>query len=189
MATTHINSLAELRTLYGAPTRSSVKKQSPELNATYQQWLARSNFFVIASVGDNGVDCTPRGDKLGTAFRIVDSKTILIPDRRGNNRLDTLSNIISDPRVSLLFFIPHIEQTVRVVGLAGISTDAELLHQFELEEQLPLCCIEVKISAVYFQNSRALSRSEMWQAEHHDISAVPTPEEMLNSVSAASDNQ
>lgn len=99
----NITSIDALRELYGAPTAKSLKKQTCSLNDTYRQWLDQSCFFVIASAGVNGTDCAPRGDKAGQAFTIVDDKTILIPDRRGNNRLDTLSNIIHDPRIALLF--------------------------------------------------------------------------------------
>ncbi len=179
----YIKSLEELRARYGSPTNASVKKQSPRLNSTYQQWLAHASFFVIASVGPDGVDCTPRGDKHGDAFSVADDKTILIPDRRGNNRLDTLSNLVADPRIALLFFIPGIDQAVRVVGTAKISIDNQLLDQFILDGKPPLACIVVDINAVYFQNSRALARSELWSAERVATSDVPTPEQMLKSVS------
>ena len=182
MASSHINSLAELRERYGTPTRSSVKKQANELNDTYRQWLGYAGFFVLASAGEDGVDCTPRGDKAGEAFTIVDNKTLLIPDRRGNNRLDTLSNIISNPHVALLFFIPGIDQTLRVVGRAVISVDPTVLNQFVLNNQAPLSCIVVTIDAVYFQNSRALARSGLWTSEHLDHTEVPSPEQMLDSI-------
>jgi len=187
MASSHINSLAELRALYGAPTSSSFKKQAAQLNNTYRHWLTHASFFVIASVGDDGVDCTPRGDKHGEAFSIADNQTILVPDRRGNNRLDTLSNLIADSRIALLFFIPGIEQTLRVVGHASISVDEALLDQFLLDEKRPLSCIIVKISAVYFQNSRALARSGLWNSHHNDLSKVPTPEQMLKSAESGDD--
>lgn len=179
---TSVNSLSELRQLYGAPSATSVKKQSDTLNDTYRQWLEQSCFFVIASVGDGGVDCTPRGDKAGQAFAIADSKTILIPDRRGNNRLDTLSNIVKDPRVALLFFIPGVEQTLRVIGNAAITADATLLDRFTIADSRPITCIIVTIEAVYFQNTRALARSALWTSDHLDPANVPTPGQMIQSV-------
>jgi len=183
----NITSVSQLRNLYGAPTRTSVQKQTDALNDTYRQWLKRSCFFVIASVGDDGVDCTPRGDESGHAFRILDSKTILIPDRRGNNRLDTLTNIINNPRVALLFFIPGIGQTLRVKGCASISSNNQLLDQFAMENSRPITCISVAIEAVYFQNTRALTRSQLWTATHTDTASVPTPGQMIQSVNPSFD--
>ncbi len=177
-----ITTVDELRELYGAPTATSLKKQTDSLNDTYRQWLNQSCFFVIASVGADGTDCTPRGDKTGQAFIIANSKTILIPDRRGNNRLDTLSNIINDPRVALLFFIPGIEQTLRVTGRAIISTDEKLLDSFTIENNRPISCISVSIEAVFFQNTRALARSELWTRQPVDPAVVPTAGQMINSV-------
>jgi len=179
---TNITSVEQLRALYQAPTVNSVKKQTSHLNSTYRQWLENSCFFVIASVGQNGMDCTPRGDAQGQAFSVVDDKTILIPDRRGNNRLDTLSNIVSDPRVALLFFIPGIEQTLRIAGHASIRCDEALLEQFNLNGSRPIACISITINTVFFQNSRALARSQLWTAEQTDQVAVPTPGQMIQSV-------
>jgi len=180
--TATITSLDALRELYGAPTQTSLKKQTDSLNDTYQKWLAQSCFFVIASAGVNGTDCTPRGDKTGQAFTIADDKTILIPDRRGNNRLDTLSNIIHDPRVALLFFIPGIEQTLRVMGRATVSKDTKLLDRFVLNGSRPITCICVSIETVFFQNTRALARSELWTSQPVDADNVPTPGQMISSV-------
>lgn len=187
MAST-ITNLAQLKALYDAPKSASIKKQTPALTNTYRQWLSHSCFFVIASVGDDGVDCTPRGDEPGKAFSIADSKTILIPDRRGNNRLDTLSNLVSDPRIALLFFIPGIEQALRIIGHATISIDPSLLEQFALEDSKPVSCISVAIESVYFQNARAMARSQLWHpASATDLSEVPTPEEMIKSVDPSFD--
>ncbi len=177
----NITSVEQLRELYGAPTARSLKKQTDSLNGTYRQWLDQSCFFVIASSGINGTDCTPRGDKAGQAYIIADDKTILIPDRRGNNRLDTLSNIIHNPRVALLFFIPGIEQTLRVLGRATVSNDEKLLDRFALENSRPITCISVSIEAVFFQNNRALARSNLWTSSPVDTTLVPTPEQMLRS--------
>jgi len=182
MAST-ITSLAQLKELYGAPKSASLKKQAPELTDAYRRWIQLSRFFVIASVGDDGLDCTPRGDEHNQAFAIIDNRTIVIPDRRGNNRLDTLSNIINDPRVALLFFIPGIDQTLRIIGRATITTEQSLLDQFVLEDKKPISCISVAIDSVFFQNARALARSQTWNAAlHHKQHDVPTPGEMIHSV-------
>ena len=178
----NITTVERFRELYGAPTNTSLKKQTASLNDIYRQWLAQSCFFVIASAGVDGTDCTPRGDKTGQAFTIADNKTILIPDRRGNNRLDTLSNIMHDPRVALLFFIPGIEQTLRIMGRATVSIDNELLDRFALKGMRPITCISVSIEAVFFQNNRALARSGLWTSQCVDAAIVPTPEQMIRSV-------
>jgi len=180
---TTINNLEQLRSLYGAPKSASIKKQASTLTDTYRKWVEQSSFFVIASVGADGLDCTPRGDEPGQAFAIIDSNTIVIPDRRGNNRLDTLSNIINDPRVALLFFIPGIDQAVRVMGKATISAERSLIDQFDLAGNMPVSCICVTIDSVFFQNARAMGRSQLWNPKmHRDKDKVPTPGEMLHSV-------
>lgn len=182
MAST-ITSLAQLKALYGAPKSASLKKQTATLTDAYHQWIEQSSFFVIASVGADGLDCTPRGDEPGQAFSIADSKTIVIPDRQGNNRLDTLSNIINDPRVALLFFIPGIDQAVRVIGRATISTEPALIDQFTLNDNKPVSCISISIESVFFQNARAMGRSQLWNpALYKDHNKVPTPGEMIQSV-------
>ncbi len=182
MATT-ITSLSQLKELYGEPKTASVKKQSSHLTPAYRQWIEQSNFFVISSVGNDGVNCTPRGDEPGKAFSIADEKTIVIPDRRGNNRIDTLNNLVVDPRIALLFFIPGIHQLVRVIGKAGLSTEPDLLDQFVLDGKKPVCCICVSVDAVLFQNARAMQRSKLWDATAiKNLDDVPTPGEMLHSV-------
>jgi len=144
--------------------------------------MQQARFFVLASAGKTGLDCAPRGDTTDTGFLIPDNNTFIIPDRRGNNRLDTLKNIIEDPRVALLFLIPGINETVRINGRATVSTDPALLNQFELDGTFPLSCICVTIDAVFFQNARALSRSGLWHADSHlSYEQVPTPEQMTHS--------
>jgi len=179
----NITDLAALTKRYGEPKPASIKKQTSALNPTYRRWLRHSRFFILASVGNEGVDCTPRGDIPNKAFLIIDDKTIAIPDRRGNNRLDTLKNIIHDPRVALLFFIPGITQTVRVVGQASITTDQDLMDRFSDDDGEPITCIRVTISKVFFQNARALHRSELWQPEStSDTLDIPTPGQLIKSV-------
>lgn len=189
MATT-ITSLDQLKTLYDAPRQASIKKQSTELTDAYRLWLEQSCFFVIASVGVDGVDCTPRGDEPGQAFRITDAKTILIPDRRGNNRLDTLSNIIAQPAVALLFFIPGVEQTLRIKGRASILIEPSVLEKFSIDGIPPVSCIRVDIESVFFQNARALARSGMWESmSTTNLNTVPTPIDMMKSIDPDFDSE
>jgi PPOX class probable FMN-dependent enzyme len=156
-----INSLAELEALYGQPSGAAVAKEIDHLNGPYRAFVEKAPFVAIASAGAEGLDCTPRGDPAGFV-RIVDNRTLLIPDRRGNNRIDTLRNIVETGRVGLLFLIPGVGETLRVNGRAHITTDPALCATFEMQRQLPKSLIVVEIEKVYFQCTKALVRSKLW---------------------------
>ncbi len=160
-ASYRINSVAELEALYGAPSGAAVAKEIDHLNGPYRALIEKAPFVAIASAGSEGLDCTPRGDPAGFV-RIVDDRTIMIPDRRGNNRIDTLRNIVEDPRVGLLFLIPGIGETLRVNGRAYITTDPAICATFEMQRQVPKSIIVVEIEKVYFQCTKALVRSKLW---------------------------
>lgn len=160
-ASYRINSVAELEALYGAPSGAAVAKEIDHLNGPYRALIEKAPFVAIASAGSEGLDCTPRGDPAGFV-RIVDERTIMIPDRRGNNRIDTLRNIVEDPRVGLLFLIPGIGETLRVNGRAYITTDPAICATFEMQRQVPKSIIVVEIEKVYFQCTKALVRSKLW---------------------------
>ncbi len=164
-----IETLDALCELYGPANPMSLAKETPHLTPEYQKWIEAAPFFALASVGPGGLDCTPRGDTKGQAFQVVDNKTLVIPDRRGNNRLDTLKNIIADPRVALLFLVPGINEALRINGNAHISANPDVLEPFEVQNILPASAIVVNIDAVYFQCARALKRAQMW-----DISSQVT---------------
>src|SRR5437868_12872111 len=128
MSSSHqIDTIEQLETLYGQPSGASVFKEIDHVNAQYRAFIEAAPFFALATVGPEGVDCTPRGDEPGFV-RVADEKTLLIPDRRGNNRIDSLRNIVRDPRVSLLFLVPGVGETFRIIGRAKISTDPALLE-------------------------------------------------------------
>jgi len=128
------------------------------------------------------MDCSPRGDKPGQLFRILDDQTIAIPDRRGNNRLDTIRNIVADPRVSLLFLLPGINESLRINGEAIVVTDNALRNSFAVNGSEPATVVVVTIRSVYFQCGRALMRSGLWSADAHVSKAeVPTAGEMIKS--------
>ncbi len=178
-----IESLEQLTALYGEPKPTSLAKEVPELNAVYKQWLSQTCFFALASSGSSGLDCTPRGDAQGQAFKVLNDKTLLIPDRRGNNRLDTLRNIIEDPRVGLLFLIPGITEALRINGKAVISTAEEHVSEFDFNGKLPVSCIVVSIEAVYFQCARAILRSGLWlESAKKTKDTVPTAGQMVQGV-------
>ena len=137
---------------------------------------------MLATVGPEGLDCSPRGDLPGFVT-VRDAKTLLIPDRKGNNRLDSLRNILSDDRIGMLFLIPGYGETLRVNGTAVLSTDPELCARFEMAGKLPACVIVVTVEAAYFQCSLAVVRADLWNPEKfRDPSLLPTVGQMLASV-------
>lgn len=177
-----VTSLEQLEALYGPVAKASLQKETPRLTPDYRRWLEQASFFAFASVSEGRLDCSPRGDERGQLLQILSDSQLAIPDRRGNNRIDTLKNLIVDPRVALLFFIPGIEETLRIRGKAKISTDPELLAQFEVEGKLPLSVILVDIEAVYFQCARALKRSRFWDPEAQlDKKHIPSAGQMIKS--------
>lgn len=156
-----VTDIATLETLYGQPGAPSLAKVSSRLTAAYRAWVEASPFFALGSVGTGGVDVTPRGDA-GRAATVLDDQTLLIPDRRGNNRIDSLRNIVADPRVALMFMVPGVNECLRINGRAAISTDADLCHRLAIDGQLPRSVLWVEIDEVYFQCARALIRSDLW---------------------------
>jgi uncharacterized protein len=161
-----VTSLDELEAIYGQASGAAVMKEIDHVSAEYRTFIEASPFFVLASNGPEGVDCSPRGDEPGFV-RVADEKTLLIPDRRGNNRVDSLRNIVRDPRVSLLFLVPGVGETFRVIGRASISTDPALLDSFVFAGKAPRAVIVVKVESVYFQCSKALIRSKLWDPSRH----------------------
>jgi PPOX class probable FMN-dependent enzyme len=138
---------------------------------------------VLASGGPSGLDCSPRGDQPGFA-RVMDEKTLLIPDRRGNNRVDSLQNILDDPRVGLLFLIPGVGETLRINGRAAILINPELLDSFMIEGKRPRSVLAITVDAIYFQCARAIVRSELWNPEKQiDRTSLPSLGEILSDLS------
>lgn len=169
-----ITSLDELTRLYPAPKPTSRGKVHDRLSEDMQHWLSHSPFFVLSSLSEAGVDCSPRGDAPGKAFTVLDAQTLAIPDRRGNNRIDTLRNLLLDPRVGLVFLIPGIEEALRIKGHAHISVDPELLERFTLDSCAPTSVMIIKIQSAYVQNARAVRRSHLWdEACQLDSDLVP----------------
>jgi hypothetical protein len=177
-----IVSLEQLAALYGETNPNSLKKELPRLSPEYRRWIEAAPFFAIATSGPGGLDCSPRGDPSGHLFHVLDERTLLIPDRRGNNRLDTLRNILADPRVALLFLAPGINETLRINGRARLSTDPALIARFDMAGKLPKTVIVVAVEAVYFQCARALARARLWEeGARIDRARMPTAGEMTRS--------
>ncbi|MGE5151860.1 MAG: pyridoxamine 5'-phosphate oxidase family protein [Rhodospirillaceae bacterium] len=181
-----ITTIAELEALYGIPNEASTVKEVDRLTPHYRAYIEASPFMALATSGPEGLDCSPRGDKPGFV-RIHDDKTLMLPDRRGNNRIDSLRNIVRDPRVGLLFLIPGVGNTLRVNGRAHLSVDPQLLETFAVEDKAPRSVTVITVDTVYFQCARALVRSELWNPERHaDPRSLPSAGEIL---AALSDNR
>lgn len=179
-----IQTIEDLEDIYrAAPTLASTVKEIDHLTAEYKQLIAASPFVALATVGPEGLDCSPRGDAAGFV-RIVDDRTVVMPDRHGNNRIDSLRNIVRDPRVALLFLIPGSGTAFRINGRAVISTDADLLKSFEVEGKVPRSAIIVSVKAAYFQCARAIVRARLWDpAASADPATLPTPGRILETLS------
>lgn len=173
-----ITTLEDLAALYGETNPISLTKETARLTPAYRAMIAASPFVALASVGPEGLDVSPRGDPRGFVD-IIDDGTLALPDRRGNNRIDTLKNIVRDPRVALLFLIPGVNETIRVNGRASISIAPTLLQRYAVDGKLPKSVLMIKIDAVYFQCARALVRSHLWSPEARiDRAALPTAGQM-----------
>lgn len=180
--THRIADVQTLERLYGAPSGAAVDKEVDYLHPHYQKLVEASPFFVLATAGPGGLDASPRGDTRGFVT-VEDEKTLLIPDRRGNNRVDSLRNIIADPRVALLFLIPGIGETLRVNGRAEIRTDPELLGRFDVDGKLPRSVIVVHVETVFFQCARAIFRSKLWDpAQHVERASLPSTGTIVSEV-------
>lgn len=175
-----IGSIEELNEIYGAGlSQASVDKVTKELTPLYRGMIEMSPFVALATVGPEGLDCSPRGD-LGGVVRIIDDRTLHLPDWRGNNRVDSLSNIVRDPRLSLMFLIPGSNTVMRINGRGVVSNDEALLESFEMDGKYPRTVIVINIVEVYFQCARAVMRAELWNADHFvDPANLPTPGQML----------
>jgi uncharacterized protein len=157
---------AGLSTLYGESSPGAIAKEIDYIHPHYRAMIEASPFMVLATSGPEGLDASPRGDPAGFVH-VLDDKTLLIPDRRGNNRIDSLRNIVRDDRVALLFLIPGVGETLRVNGRAVISVAPELIGRFPFRGTLPRSVIVVTAERVYFQCPKALVRSELWNSKNH----------------------
>ena len=174
-----ITSVAALEALFGPVGDASLRKQVATIPPVYRAMIEASPFAVLSTVGPGGLDASPRGDPPGFVH-VRDEHTLLMPERRGNNRIDSLRNILADPRVGLLFLIPGVGETLRVNGRARISVEPELLARFVVQGQPPKCVLEIAVDAAYFQCARAIVRSNLWAPVAADAARpVPSPGAML----------
>ena len=174
---------AELEAIYGRPVEAATVKEVNWITPHYRAYIEASPYAALATSGPEGLDCSPRGDRSGFV-RVHDEKTLMLPDRRGNNRIDSLRNIVRDPRVALLFMIPGVGNTLRVNGRAHLSIASDLLESFAVEEKAPRSVTVIEVDAVYFQCARALVRSELWNpARHVDPRSLPSAGQILAALS------
>ncbi|HVY15740.1 MAG TPA: pyridoxamine 5'-phosphate oxidase family protein [Rhodopila sp.] len=178
---------AALDALYGERNPAALAKEIDYIHPHYRAMIEASPFMVLATVGPEGLDCSPRGDPVGSFIQVPDEKTVLIPDRRGNNRIDSLRNIVRDDRVALLFLIPGVGETLRINGRAVISTAPSLTGRFPINGTLPRSVIVVTAESVYFQCPKALVRSDLWNpAKQINRRSLPSTGTMLAAITRGS---
>jgi len=169
-----IKTIEQLERLYGEPRPVAVLKEVEEITPSYAMLIEAAPFVAIATTGPEGLDCSPKGDPAGF-IRILDKRTLAIPDRPGNNRIDGMRNLVRDPRIALLFLIPGIGETLRVNGRAAISVDPDLLQSFAIGGKLPRAVMLVTVERIYFHCSKAIVRSKLWsESTKVDRASLPS---------------
>ena len=176
-----VETIEELEKIYGSPSVAALNKVTNVITPSYRAWIEKSPFCVISSVGHDGTDASPRGDE-GSVVKILDDKSLALPDWQGNQRIDTLRNIIQDGRISLLFMIPGANNVIRVNGRAKITNDPELTEVFNRNRRHPNTVILIKVAEVYFQCARALMRAKLWQSGDQSA-GLPSPGAILEEIS------
>ncbi|RAI54574.1 pyridoxamine 5'-phosphate oxidase family protein [Roseicella frigidaeris] len=178
-----IETMAALDALYGPVAEAATAKVADRVTPEYRTLIEAAPFAALATVGPEGLDCSPRGDLAGFV-RIADARTLMLPDRRGNNRIDSLRNILRDPRVALMFLIPGWGNALRVNGRAHLEDDPDLLASFAVEGKAPRCIVVIAVGEIYFQCARAVIRAGLWDpARHVDPRSLPTPGRILAAMS------
>jgi len=177
-----VTSIEELEAIYGDPVPASIIKEIDYISDHYRAFIEASPFVALSTVGPEGLDCSPRGDPAGFV-EVEDEKTVLIPDRRGNNRIDSLRNIVRDPRVSLLFLIPGVGEAMRINGTAEIRVDEDLLQRFEMQGKLPRSVLRITVGRIYFQCQKALARSKLWDPSTQvDRKSLPSAGDIMTNL-------
>ncbi len=180
-----IDSIEMLEAIYSSPVgERSLWKEIDHINELYRQFIEASPFLILATYGDKGVDCSPRGDPPGFV-RVVSPERILIPDRRGNNRLDSMRNIIQHSEVGIIFLIPNVGETIRISGQAEILIDEALCNSFSIKGKPASSVLSIKVHKVYYQCQKALARSRLWDAESYiERNELPSAGQMAKYFSA-----
>ncbi|NOR61859.1 MAG: pyridoxamine 5'-phosphate oxidase family protein [Rhodobacteraceae bacterium] len=176
-----IETIAELEALYGTPKEASQVKVASQITPSYRALIEAASFVALATVGPEGTDCTPRGDE-GQVVFVEDFHTLALPDWRGNDRIDTLRNVVRDGRVSLMFMVPGSTMIVRVNGRAKISADADKLAQYGKQGKQPRTVMLIKIEELYFQCARAVIRADLWNTDN--TPSLPTAGDILSEMTS-----
>ena len=180
---TIITTIEQLQAIYGEPNAASTVKVADRITPQYRVLIDKSPFAALATCGAEGLDCSPRGDLSGIV-RVHDEKTLMMPDRRGNNRVDSLRNIVRDPKIAFLFLIPGSGSTLRVNGRARVSIDPDLLASFKIDGKAPRTVVIMTVDEIYFQCARAIVRSDLWNPDKRvDPKTLPTPGQILADMS------
>lgn len=170
----YIHDIEQLTARFGPVGEASLKKEADHIHPMYRPLIEASPFAIVATSGADGLDASPRGDPAGFV-KIQDEHTLLLPERRGNNRIDSLRNLLEDPRIAMLFLIPGLGETLRVNGTARISVAPDLLQQLAMQGKQPQCVIVIHVERVYFQCARAIQRSGLWNhAPQREALNVPS---------------
>ena len=178
-----IATIEQLEAIYGQPNEASTVKVADRVTPQYRRLIDKSPFVALATYGPEGLDCSPRGDMPGFV-RVHDDRTLMMPDRRGNNRVDSLRNIVRDPRMALLFLIPGSGSTLRVNGRGQVSADPDLLASFTMDGKAPRTVVVMRVDEIYFQCARAIVRSELWNPDRRvDPEELPTAGQILADMS------
>ncbi|MGB0507370.1 MAG: pyridoxamine 5'-phosphate oxidase family protein [Pikeienuella sp.] len=180
-----IDSIEELEALYDAAVPASLTKVTSKMTPLYRRWIDESKFVVLSTVGPEGADVSPRGDD-GPVVEILDDRTILLPDWRGNNRIDSLRNIVRDGRTSLMFMVPGCNNVVRVIGRAVLTSDESMTQRFNKKGMNPKTVIVLTIEEMYFQCAKALMRSKLWSGEDESAN-IPSAGEFIKEMQVGFD--
>ena len=163
----------QLQALFGAPSINALRKETDHLHPVYQRWIQASGFAILATSGPSGLDTSPRGDP-APLVQIIDPKTLVLPERKGNNRIDSLRNILHDPRVSLIFLVPGVDETLRVNGTARITADPDLMQRLAIRGQPPTCALWIHVEQVFFQCGKSMMRSGLWRSPPDNAPQPPS---------------
>ena len=178
-----ITTVEQLETVYGQPSGAAVAKEIDRIAPVYRKLIEAAPFVAVATGGPDGLDCSPKGDAPGFV-RVLDEKTLALPDRPGNNRIDGFRNLLKDPRIALLFLIPGVGETLRVNGRASITVDPDLMQSFAVNGRLPRSVLLVHVETVFFHCSKAIVRSKLWdEATKIERTSLPSTGTIIAEVS------
>jgi PPOX class probable FMN-dependent enzyme len=180
-----LTDLAALRARYGTPGETPLAKEADHVHPVYRPFIEAAPFVALATLGPQGLDISPRGDAPG-CVTVADAHTLLLPDRRGNNRIDSLRNLVHDPHVALLFLVPGCKEALRVNGQARISAAPALMERFVVDGKAPRSVLVISVRTVFFQCARAVMRSGLWDpARQIDRSTLPSAGAILDALSGS----